>query len=262
MIRRRLGVRRAGHAGTLDPFATGLLLVLVGRATRLSQYLVGLDKGYEGEIALGVTTTTDDRMGDVVATSERWRALDEADVVAAFRDLAAVATQRPPVYSAKKLRGVPAYALARTGVEPPLEPRPVTIHELKVMGQQGSRVRFTASVGSGTYIRAIARDLGERLGCGAHLAQLRRATVGSFSVGAAVTPEEAGPSDVRPMLEAVSHLPQVELDEAESEQASHGHPLTRPAVPATIVALVSAGELLGIAHLADGFLKPRVVLRG
>ena len=181
VVRRRLSVRRVGHTGTLDPFASGLLIVLTGRATRLARFADGRRKRYEGEIQLGTATTTDDRTGEVVETHGGSIA-DDAAIHAAMDTLTGELFQRPPAFSAKKVDGKRAYRLARTGDRPSLEPVVVYVEEFAPLEITDSRIRFVATVSPGTYIRALARDLGAALGCGGHLHALRRVSVGPFEV--------------------------------------------------------------------------------
>ncbi len=178
--------RRIGHTGTLDPMATGLLVLCLGQATRLAEYMSGHDKRYEGEIQLGVRTDTDDADGAVIATQAA--AALTAD---GLRRLAERFTgrlmQRPPAYSAVKIAGKRAYSVARAGGAPQLAERPVMVHEMLLERLPMDRLRVVVHCGSGTYVRSLARDIGEELGCGAHLSALRRVTVGRFAGDDAVT---------------------------------------------------------------------------
>ena len=180
LVRRATGIRRVGHAGTLDPFASGVLPVLIGRATRLVRFLVGLAKQYAGTVRLGITTDTDDRTGAVLRVDEGWRTVSESALEAAMTSLTGSQAQVPPVYSAKKVAGVPAHRRVRRGQSVTLAPRRVSVAMFRCTGRDGPDVHFTAAVSSGTYVRALARDLGERLGCGAHLLELRRTAVGPW----------------------------------------------------------------------------------
>lgn len=261
-VRRAYALRRVGHAGTLDPFASGLLLVLLGRATRLAQYLVGLPKTYEGRIRLGVVTDTDDRTGTVVRTSEEWRSLGDARLADAMAAFLGVQLQRPPAYSAKKTSGQRAHRLARKGAAVELAPASVEVRRFDLRSREGASATFVAEVGSGTYLRALARDLGERLGCGAHLEELRRTRVGAFAVEAAV-PWDGVTGDagaVRSPLEAVGHLPQRTLLPAERDLVRHGRALDVAGRTDSPVALVADGMLVAVAHREGEWLKPRVVL--
>lgn len=193
-VRRALGERSIGHLGTLDPAATGVLPLLVGRLTRLAQFLQGRDKEYDGVIALGQATTTYDAQGDAVgpaATSLPSRTEIE-DALQRFRGLL---RQTPPPFSAKKIGGVPAYKLARREQPVELMPVEVTIHELELLEIGPGRLRVRVVCSSGTYVRSLAHDLGIALGVGAHLAELRRTRAGEFRLAEAVPLEHVGPSN-------------------------------------------------------------------
>lgn len=186
--RRLLRQKKIGHCGTLDPTATGLLVLTVGRATRLTRFLIRAPKVYEGTIQLGVATDTYDAAGEVVATSEVEGLTTEA-VRQAMARFEGTYEQKAPPYSAKKIKGVKYYELARRGEETPQETKAVTIFEFGLTGELDAenRLRFRLGCSSGTYARTLAHDLGAALGCGAHLACLRRLTVGPFEVGDAIT---------------------------------------------------------------------------
>ena len=269
MVRRMVGHKgRAGHTGTLDPFATGLLVILVGRATRLSQFLVGLPKCYEGSILLGQITTTDDPTGEPVSTSDRWRELDDAMIAAAMSALTGRIAQRPPVHSAKKVRGRPAHRRVRRGESVTLAEQWVEVQRFAPVGRAGPEIRFTAEVGSGTYIRSLARDLGDRLGCGAHLASLRRTQVGPFTVAEAtdLAAIRAGTAEIQPARAVLAHLPQLELESPLSDRLRAGQTVEPPdrigeGATGPIAVLVD-GELLAVAERDHGNLRPRVVLQG
>lgn len=179
---------RVGHAGTLDPFATGLLIVLLGDATKRADSLLKQDKIYETTIRLGQTSTTGDPEGEITEVSTRIPTQQE--VAAAAARFVGHILQTPPAYSALKVHGQRAYALARKGVDVALEPRPVTIHSIDVCEYEYPLVRLRMSVGSGTYIRSVAADIGETLGVGAYCRELRRIQVGEYSVTDAVTARE------------------------------------------------------------------------
>ncbi|HXF95870.1 MAG TPA: tRNA pseudouridine(55) synthase TruB, partial [Gemmatimonadales bacterium] len=195
--RRVLGTRRIGHLGTLDPFAEGVLVLVVGRATRLAGFAAGWPKTYQGVIRLGRVTSTDDSTGETLAESDAWRTLDEPRVRAALAGFRGGYDQRPPTHSAVKVRGQRAYRRARRGEAVVLAPRPVEVRELDLTGFRPPDVAFRAVVGAGTYLRSLARDLGEVLGCGAHLAALVRTAVGPFGLEDAVPLEALGPGDLR-----------------------------------------------------------------
>lgn len=260
MVRRARRARRAGHAGTLDPLASGLLIVLLDRATRLARFLAELPKTYDGELALGVTTDSDDRTGATLASSDRWRTLPDDAVVQEMARLTGTYLQRPPAYSARKVGGERAYRLARRGAAVALTAREVVVRRFAMVNREGARVRFAADVSSGTYVRALARDLGERLGCGAHLTALRRIAVGPFRVADALTVDDAAVATPRPPLDAVRHLPSVALDAALRDRVAHGQPIAVPGPGGGPVALVADDALVAVAVRRGDLLKPVVVL--
>jgi tRNA pseudouridine55 synthase len=270
--RRALGMPRVGHTGTLDPFASGLLLLVVGPATRLSTFLTGMDKSYRAEVRLGVTTDTLDREGVVVAESEGWESLDEAALESALERLRGPLLQRPPAYSAKKVAGEAAHRKARRGEPVRLEPVRVTVHELRLDRLDPPRVELAVRCSSGTYVRALARDLGEALGVGGHLTALRRTAVGPFRVEDAVPPEaladELASGALRTpeaALEAAG-VALVEVEPAAVERLARGQTVDAPAAAgstgARVVAAVDAMGLVAIVELVEGTLQPRKVFRG
>lgn len=251
-----------GHCGTLDPFASGLLVILVGRATRLARFLVGLPKRYTGTIALGTTTDTDDRTGEVQSSTDSWDAVTDDALAAAAASLTGEYDQRPPTFSAKKVLGIPAHRLARAGTAPQLAATAVEVMDFQPGARTGRYVSFEAHVGSGTYIRALARDLGARLGCGGHLHTLRRTAVGPFRVSDALplSALSGSAAALRAPLEAIPHLPRIGLDREAREKVAHGQPLPVPALADGHVALVHDDVLIAVAEQREGVLKPRVVL--
>lgn len=262
-VRRALGTRAVGHAGTLDPFATGLLVVLVGRATRLARFIESTSKDYEAVVRFGTATDTDDATGQPVAerVPERWP--DDAAVDAALAELTGVIAQRPPAYSAKHVAGQRSHRLARRGVAVDLPPVPVTVHRLERMAWRPPELALAAEVGKGTYLRAIARDLGERLGIPAHCQALRRTRVGPFEVGEAIRPEAVVPAAVRPAAGMVSHLPREVVTAAGVRELGHGRPVPRTLAAGGPAALVADdGRLVAIGEATEGSdaWRPVVVL--
>ncbi len=277
-IRRALGARRIGHTGTLDPFATGLLLSLVGPFTRLADLYHGLPKAYAATMALGRETDTDDLKGKTVAEDAAWRELGPEAILASFAAREGVGRQVPSFYSARRTGGERAYALARRGERPDLEAREVTIHDIAVTDIDLPRVRFRASVSTGTYVRALARDIGRDLGPGAHLTALRRTEIGPFRVDEATPPDavaeavaEASPA-WRPGVAALPWVRRRELNRGERDEIRYGRSVERGDVlPAPErardsggetekrVALYASGALLAIAEERDGRLYPKKV---
>ena len=185
-LRGKLRMKRVGHAGTLDPMATGLLIILVGKATRVSQYLMSLDKEYEGTIELGKVTDTQDAEGEVLETIPV-PAFSEADILAAVQSFLGDQYQTPPMYSAVKIDGVPLYKSARKGEEVEREPRFIRVMSWEITRFALPRIDFRLRCTKGTYVRTLAHDLGRKLGCGAHLAALRRTASDKFNVSQALT---------------------------------------------------------------------------
>jgi tRNA pseudouridine55 synthase len=209
-LRGKLRMRKIGHAGTLDPMATGLLIVLVGRATRVSQYIIGLDKEYEGAIELGKTTDSQDADGQVMETRPV-PALTEAEVRSAMQGFLGDQYQTPPMFSAIKIEGVPLYRKARRGEEVEREPRFIRVMAWDLLGFASPRIDFRLRCTKGTYVRTLAHDLGNKLGCGGHLSALRRTATGKFSVSQAMTLEEIEglsiPEIERRLIPAIQAVP-------------------------------------------------------
>jgi tRNA pseudouridine55 synthase len=198
-LRRKLSMKKIGHAGTLDPMATGLLIMLIGKATRISQYLMSVDKAYEGEATLGVITDSQDAEGEMMETRPV-PPLTEAQVREAMKGFLGDQYQTPPMHSAIKIDGVPLYKMARKGEEVEREPRFIRVMAFDLLGFAAPKLTFRLLCTKGTYVRTIAHDLGQKLGCGAHLSALRRTGSGQFNIGQCVTLEA---------LEAMT-LPEIE----------------------------------------------------
>lgn len=188
-MRRVFQIKKIGHAGTLDPMATGLLLILVGRATKASQYLMSMDKEYVGTVKLGEVTDSQDADGEIIATTPV-PDLVEKDVAEVIRSFLGDQYQMPPMYSAKKVNGQKLYKLARKGKEVEREPRVIHVSRYEITHFDLPEISFLVACSKGAYIRTLAHDLGERLGCGGHLCVLRRTAVGPFSIENANTLEE------------------------------------------------------------------------
>jgi tRNA pseudouridine55 synthase len=260
-VRRALGERRIGHLGTLDPFAEGLLVLVVGRATRLAQFAAGWRKEYRGTMRLGRATTTDDATGEPLGESDTWRGLARETVAAALERRRGHGLQRPPAHSAVKVAGERAYRKARRGEAVELAARPVEIVELTLESWAPPDLVFRATVSGGTYIRSLARDVGEALGCGAHLVALTRTAVGPFRLEEAVPAERVTAADIRPATLLVQGLPSRELVPAERDAVVHGRAIAAgPADAGGRVALLHAGGLVAVAELEGDVLKPRVVV--
>ena len=185
-LRRKLNMKRIGHAGTLDPMATGLLIMLIGKATRISQYLISLDKEYEGTITLGATTDSQDADGQVMETRPV-PPLTEAEVRTAMNSFLGDQYQMPPMYSAIKIGGVPLYKSARKGEDVVREPRFIRVMSIDLTRFALPQLDFRLRSSKGTYVRTMAHDLGQKLGCGAHLSALRRTATDRFNISQAIT---------------------------------------------------------------------------
>jgi tRNA pseudouridine55 synthase len=259
--RRAFGESRIGHAGTLDPFATGLLVLLLGRATRLLPYLDGVPKEYEAAIALGIETDTDDRDGQPVRTAPP---PDDAAIVLAVDSLTGTLEQVPPAFSAKRVGGRRAYHAARAGDVLELAPARVEVFEWRNMVRDGSTLRATIACGGGTYIRALARDLGRLTGSAAHLAALRRVRSGPFRVDDAVSLDAVrnGEARLRPALDALPTIPHVALTAEDAERVFRGIAVSRD-VEGERAALVDtrSGALVALAEADGERWQPRVVMR-
>ena len=266
--RRALRIRRIGHTGTLDPFASGLLLLCLGNATRLAEYLTALPKSYTATLRLGAATDTDDSQGTVIATSGAWSDLSPAQVTAALAAQVGTISQTPPRYSAKKVDGERMYAVARRGGD--VSPRPVEVQILRIEIQRVALpdVEFEIDCSSGTYIRSVARDVGEALGVGGHLTRLRRTRIGQYSIDAALSLAQLEDAEsVRgalvPPAQALSHLPSVIVDAAEEQVIRRGGSIvTASGDPDTDrLAIISAsGGLVGIGERRGDRVQPRKVL--
>lgn len=258
-VRRATGERRIGHAGTLDPFATGLLVLLVGRGTRLLPYIDGEPKVYEAEIAFGAERTTDDLTGEITRTAA---APAREAIERGIATLTGTFEQVPPSFSAKKVGGRRSYQAARAGEAMALPPSTVTVHRWEPLqwGEQSLRARITC--GGGTYIRALARDLGRAAGSAAHLHSLRRTRSGHFDVAAARGTEDPDfVESLLPLRAAVSSLPAVQLDAEQARRIGSG--LRVPAAESgsdRVALLEPGGTLLAVAERAGAEWQPRLVL--
>jgi len=261
VARRALGIKRVGHTGTLDPFATGLLVLLVGRGTRLAQYVADEPKVYDATIVFGAETTTDDLTGEVT----RDAALpDPHDVDRAIDSLTGPLRQTPPDYSAKQVAGRRAYAAARAGAPLDLEPVPVLVHSWRIRRRTAAELDVTITCGRGTYVRALARDLGRAASSAAHLTALRRLRSGPFDVADAVSLDELDvdrAAALRPLRLAIPQLPTHRLGDDDLKRIRHGNAIAaRIDVP--LAALLDAEEnLVALARSDGGMLRPCLVMQ-
>ncbi len=269
--RRALGVRRIGHTGTLDPFASGLLVLLIGPATRLAEYLSALPKSYEARARLGVRTDTHDAEGKTVSVQDVGVDPTREEVEAELAAFEGCGQQVPPQFSAKKVGGEKMYKRARRGDTVQLPPVNVEVFEIRMTNFAPPEIEFTLACSSGTYVRAVARDLGDRLGVGAHLTALRRTAVGNFSVDGAVPGEvlrEGLSPDRTHWIEpaaAVGHLTTIRVEAEAAVRLRQGEAIPWPS-EANVehgdpIAVMDERGLLGIAEIRNGCLAPKKILR-
>jgi tRNA pseudouridine55 synthase len=273
-VRRSSGVRRVGHAGTLDPSATGVLVVLVGRATRLAHFLADDEKDYRGEMILGAETDTQDATGEVVATASV-AGITCADIERAFEAHVGAIEQVPPMASAIKRDGVRLYVLARKGITVPREPRRVVVHRLALIEYREPVAEFEVTCSKGTYVRTLAHDVGGALGCGAHLGRLRRERSGRFRIADAVPlgeVERARRALDRvglSMFEACDPWPALEVDRAELNAVATGNAIEVDQARLTgsggLVRITPDGRTLAAVgrydRVAQGGASPRRTVR-
>jgi tRNA pseudouridine55 synthase len=255
-VRKALSVRKVGHAGTLDPMATGLLVIGVGRGTRLLRFLGDFPKLYEGTGILGVETTTLDADGDVVRESSL--RVSERELRAAVAGFVGEIEQIPPAFSAVKVGGERLYRAAREGRAVEAPPRRVTVYAFTVRRFDWPRFEFRVRCGGGTYVRSLVADVGTALGCGAHLAALRRTAIGPFDVSDARPPDE--PGSPLPLETAVRHLAAITLHPDEARAAVHGSCLGPAGIPGPYRALDPDGHLIGIYRDDGAKAVPEVIL--
>lgn len=252
-VKRALGAKRVGHTGTLDPMATGVLPIVVGEGTKLAPFLLADDKEYEGELELGVTTDTLDAEGAVLARADA-AAVDEAALRRAMAALTGPIQQIPPMVSALKQDGRRLYDLARRGIEVEREPRDVRVDRFELTAFVPPRARFIVACSKGTYVRALVRDAGAALGCGATLTALRRTRAGRFGLECALPLEVVGDRAAGALVsppDAVGHLPAVRLAEAELRAVRFGQQLPAPpdlGVDAVVRLLTPGGDLAAVAQ--------------
>lgn len=255
--RRLFSAAKGGHTGTLDPMATGLLPLCFGEATKFSADLLDADKTYEAELTLGITTDTGDAEGTVLTRASV--NVTEIDILAALPALTGDILQIPPMHSALKRDGRPLYELARQGVEVPREPRPVTIHQIDVLSFAEDRLRLRVACSKGTYIRVLATDLGNMLGCGAHLSALRRTRVGDLDLTSAKTLAEIDVVDesdrnclLQPVDALLQTLPRLDLDAEAESRFSHGNPVDLPSGLLGKIRVYAADRLIGVGEPGPG----------
>ncbi len=272
-VRRILREKRVGHTGTLDPLATGVLVLCVGRSTRIARYLEAGEKEYNAVMRLGVTTDTLDAQGRVLETRS-YVPPGRPRLLRTVQDFIGTIRQRPPAYSAVKVGGIPSYRLARQGKAEPLKPRQITIYDIELTAYEDPLVSLTVRCSKGVYVRTLCADMGETMGMGAHLTSLVRTRSGHFSIDHAVTLDRlvdvaaAGAVDqvLIPMDEALTDFQVVKVTEAEADKITHGNKIAwQGELQDTGTAQVRVrihdpyGRLLALARAANGEISPELV---
>jgi tRNA pseudouridine55 synthase len=255
-IRKKFKASKTGHLGTLDPMATGVLPIALGKATRLAQFISSSPKIYEGEIRFGFSTNTYDRQG--TPTSEE-RPI-EGDVTAAVQSLTGTLDQTPPPFSAKKIGSVPSYKFARKNRVVELPSARVQVDSFEITSMDLPRLTFRVVCSPGTYIRSLAHDLGQRVGCGAHLSRLRRTRSGEFRIENAVSLDACSAQDINPLESLLSSLPLIEVSGPEETKVLHGNQIAGDGNAPVARIFNKKGEFLAVASVENGWVRPRLVL--
>jgi tRNA pseudouridine55 synthase len=268
-VRWLLKARKAGHTGTLDPFATGMLPICLGEASKTAGFMLDAEKTYHATARLGVARDTGDIEGEIVRRADV-PDLSELQIKAVLKEFLGHSEQVPPMYSALKREGQPLYRLARQGKQVHRDPRPVTIHALEMLGWVAPDLEFRVSCSKGTYIRVLAEDIAEKLGSCAHLVALRRLSTGPFADQAMVSLEELeqrvaeGRAEelLKPVDAGLANWPVAILDEAAAQRFTHGNPVPHEGKPGTMWRVYGpGGRLLGLGENGDSnTLKPRRIM--
>jgi len=271
-VKRLYQARKAGHTGSLDPLATGLLPVCLGEATKVSAFLLDADKHYQVRVRLGITTSTADAEGEVIATASV-EGVDEAHIRALLPRFTGEIEQLPPMYSAVKHKGERLYNLARQGIEVERELRRITIHRLELTDWAPPELSLDLHCSKGTYVRTLAEDLGRAAGCGAHVSALRRHGVGPYNAAGMVTLAaleaqaeqglEALDALLRPMQSALAHWPELRVSDDVAYYLKQGQPVVVPQAPTRgwVRLYTKAGQFLGVGSiLDDGKVQPKRLL--
>ena len=271
IVRRATGEKSIGHLGTLDPMATGVLPLLLGKYTRLAQFFGQAEKYYEGSIRFGFATDTFDAEGTATTDPQPLRhSLEELRELS--RRFHGEIDQVPPAYSAKKINGVAAHKLARAGADVPVKPARITIHDFRLLDLQGEVAAFAMHVSAGGYVRSVAHELGQLAGCGAHLSSLRRTRAGAFTLSHAITVEQlkqaAGPHEIEALLPhprtLLPELPSVTVDEQMAGRLRNGMQVNLPEFSKAplVKVFTSPTDLLAIARRVAGTLMQPIVVMG
>ena len=258
-MRRILNTSKVGHLGTLDPMATGVLPLCIGKATRVGQFFATAPKEYVGEIRFGFATTTYDREG-TPTTAELPFTSSKDEVLTAMRRFTGPLDQTPPAFSAKRIGGVRSHDSARRGEVVENAPVRVEVDTFEITEFSPPSIQFRVVCGGGTYVRSLAHDLGQLLGCGAHLTSLRRLRSGDFDIVQAVPLERAGPSDMTGLDDLFPAWPSMTVSGEEERRVRQGNPIPAPEGAGLARILNKQGEFLAVAAVESGWARPRVVL--
>jgi tRNA pseudouridine55 synthase len=259
-VRKLLKTSKVGHLGTLDPMATGVLPLCIGKATRMGQFFPNSPKEYTGEIRFGFATSTYDREGERT-TEEKPLQHDQAEIEKAMRTLTGAFDQKPPVISAKKIGGEPSYKLARRGMAIETPAVPIEVDRFELLRFEPPVAAFRVMCSGGTYVRSLAHDLGEMLGCGAHLQSLQRLRSGDFGIENAVPLDRATANDVIPMENLLIEFPLMTVgDELEEDRIRHGNPVPSRLDRGLARIFNKEGEFLAVAFVESGWARPKLVL--
>ena len=259
-VKKILGAKKAGHIGTLDPMAEGVLPICINRSTRIIQFLSSLPKVYSAEMVLGASTDTQDATGQVTATGNPEN-ISEIEVEAVLKTFLGRQDQIPPMYSAKKKQGIPLYKLARNGITIDRKPVPIHIHSLNFIKKDGNRVLIEVRCSAGTYIRTLCHDVGQKLGCEAHMSRLVRNQVGNFDIKTSLTLEELETavengslsSKLIPVEEALNFLPEIRIKESFVDSLANGIAPSKSSLEAIPVEF-KPGMNLRVSHVSSHLL--------
>jgi tRNA pseudouridine55 synthase len=258
-IRKKFKASKTGHLGTLDPMATGVLPIALGKATRLAQFIPGSPKIYEGEIRFGFATNTYDRQGTPTSDEKPVQG-NVGDIEAAVGTFTGTFDQTPPPFSAKKIGSVPSYKFARKNRAVELPPAKVYVESFQILSMDLPYMTFRVTCSPGTYVRSLAHDIGLRVGCGAHLTELRRTCSGEFRIENAVGVDTSLPSDVIPIESLLVSLPLIEVSGADETKVLHGSQIAGDGNVPFARIFNKKGEFLALASVENGLVRPKVVL--
>jgi tRNA pseudouridine55 synthase len=258
-VRKKFKTAKVGHLGTLDPMATGVLPVSIGKATRLAQFLPTYPKEYEGQIRFGFSTTTYDREG-APTTEERPLDRSAGDVARSMQRFIGKIDQIPPPFSAKKIGGTPSYKLARANRQVEIAPIEVEVQEFELLSSELPLATFRVVCSGGTYVRSLVHDLGREIGCGAHLTALRRTRSGDFRIENAVKLEHISEGDVISMDRLLTDWPRIEVSDADETKVIHGNEIRGDGPGAFARIFNKKGEFIAVASVQSGWVRPRLVL--